>query len=83
MIEFNDDIEHYKDEMVQKMTQSFRRWLKNCFDEDVDDSGLIGFEAKIKEDKYQVVFQMKKNSENGWWNYLNDKNEIKIGEDND
>ena len=69
-----------QDEMVQKMTGSFGRWLKNCFDADVNDSGLIGLEGRIKEDKYQVVFKMVKNGEHGWWNYLDDKNEIVVKE---
>ena len=70
-----------EDDMIKKMSASIERWLRNCFESGVDDSGIVGWEAKILDDKYQIVCKFKKNGEHGWWNYLDDRNELKVDEE--
>lgn len=52
---------------IRKFVDGFEKWLRNCIENNVDKSGTTGYEFKLKEDTYQVVFEYRKNDDTLWW----------------
>ena len=54
---------------VQRIVESFESWLRECMSSDNDkESNRTGVQFKLLEDKHQVVFEYRRNSDkDGWW----------------
>ena len=64
-----DDVK--KEEIIEKLCISVNKHIRNCIENNIDDSGVRGFQADTQNNKYQFVFQMKINAEDGWWEHFN------------
>lgn len=64
-----DDVK--KEEIIEKLCISVNSYIRNCIENNIDDSGIRGLQADTQDNKYQFVFQMKINADDGWWEHFN------------
>ena len=45
--------------------------IRKSIENNIDDTGVRGIQADTKNDKYQLVFQIRINADDGWWEHFN------------
>ena len=64
--------------MIDRTVKSFEEWLKSHIRDENNSRYFTGYQMRVEEDKYEVVFAFQKNGEDGWWNKLGEYNESGI-----
>ena len=65
------DDEVKKEEIIKKFSEFMNYTIRKCIENNIDDSHVRGIQADTKNDKYQLVFQIRINADDGWWEHFN------------
>ena len=61
------DVEFAEEYGIEKIVSYFEHWIKKCFENNVQKSGIVGWEFRTRDDMYQVVCEFRKNDDTNWW----------------
>lgn len=64
-----DDVK--KEEIIKKFSEFMNYTIRKCIEDNIDDTGVRGIQVDTKDDKYQLVFQIRINADDGWWEHFN------------
>lgn len=54
-----------------KFSEFMNYTIRKSIENNIDDTGVRGIQVDTKNDKYQLVFQIRINAEDGWWEHFN------------
>ena len=60
-----------KEEIIKNFSKSMNYTIRKTIENNIDDTGVRGFQADTKDDKSKLVFQIRTNAEDGWWEHFN------------
>ena len=60
-----------KEEIIKKFSEFMNHTIRKSIENNIDDTGVRGIQVDTKNDKYQLVFQIRINADDGWWEHFN------------
>ena len=60
-----------KEEIIKKFSEFMNYTIRKTIENNIDDTGVRGIQVDTKDNKYQLVFQIRTNADDGWWEHFN------------